>query len=101
MANRPTLDRLEEFNKDPSAFNASKLVGVPVLLAVLAQHKEPYPHELLDVCKWLHLRGHTILLQLIKHAPEEPSTIVEEDWCKVFVLNIVLACSHSHSTQFC
>lgn len=97
MANRPALNMLEEFNKAPSAFTASKLVGIPVLLAVLEQHKETYPVELLDVCQWLYQRGHSVLHKLIKHCPDEPLTMAKEDWCKVFVPNLVSSRSIQHS----
>lgn len=81
--NRPTLKILEQFIAAPSSFNASRLVGFPALLAVLTLENGQYSKDLLDMCKWIHLRGSRVLQALLVHVHEEPREMEQEDSGKV------------------
>jgi hypothetical protein len=57
LANRPALSCLANFVIQPSPLNASRLVGIPCLYEVLTHHEqrnEPYPPDLLSLCKWIY-----------------------------------------------
>jgi hypothetical protein len=88
MANRPALEELARFVEEPSTKNASRLVCIPVLYDVLKYHEpKPYPTNLLNLCAWLHKRGHDVLGQLIIHKIdsniEQLEAKTDEDWKKV------------------
>lgn len=86
--NRPALKELSRFIKDPSAVNASRLVGIPAVYDVLKYHAtDPcFPEPVLGLCRWLYKRGDTVLGQLMVHTmePIEEDNVFEElDWRKV------------------
>lgn len=89
MMTRPALVCLGTFNKEPSAKNASSLVGIPALQEVLQLHSEPYDEDLLGLCRWLHLMGQNVMTRLfhginigtMETIPED--SLVEQDWRKV------------------
>lgn len=86
---RPALRDLGRFIKDPTARNASVLVGIPSLFEVLNLKGAPYSTELLGFCAWLHGVGLQVLGMLFRGANEDArddtvdNSVVEEDWRKV------------------
>jgi hypothetical protein len=72
MANRPALQDLHDFIKDPNTINASRLVTIPALYNVL-KHEEKnggnYPSSLIALCRWIHERGKAVLSQLVHESP--------------------------------
>lgn len=86
--NRPALAELARFVETPSAINASRLVGIPAVYDVLKYHANnpTFPEPVIGLCRWLHMRGNTILQQLMVHSMEpikEGEAFEELDWRKV------------------
>jgi hypothetical protein len=80
MANRASLRILQDFNKDPTIKNASRLVTIPALYNVLtrevpvqALENGQYPEIWVLLCQWVHDRGQTVLQKLLVH--ENPPVI--------------------------
>jgi len=73
----------------PTSLNASRLVGIPCLYDALEYHKskgEGYPKHLLELCKWMCLRGQNLLKGIIVHqAPsvDELACLADNNWRKV------------------
>jgi hypothetical protein len=89
MANRPALAALSSFVSQQTAYNASLLVHIPSIYDVLQYHQnnsEPYPTELISLCKWIHERGQGVLEGLIVHQPPPVDKAIDQnnvDWHKV------------------
>jgi hypothetical protein len=83
MANRPAIHALSRFISEPTALNASHLVGIPSIYEALQYHTrrhENYPGNLIALCKWVHDRGQGVLNGLIVHsAPPIDPTARESD----------------------
>ncbi|KZP10585.1 hypothetical protein FIBSPDRAFT_757998 [Athelia psychrophila] len=88
MSNRPALKALSMFVTDPTATNASRLVGIPTLYETLRHHEinqELYPENLLRLCQWMLERGEALLRSIIKYeAPviDESASSADADWSK-------------------
>jgi hypothetical protein len=72
MANRASLQVLQDFNKDPTTKNASRLVMIPVLYNVLTRvvnrlENGEYPETWVHLCQWVHDRGQAVLGKLLVH----------------------------------
>lgn len=86
MINRPALQMLGDFVANPTPFNASRCLGIPVLLAVLNEEKTKggeYSKEILGIASWLHARATNVLQCLMKYKslPKEiPSGRKEASW---------------------
>ena len=92
LVNRPALQALSQFVREPTPFNASRLVHIPSVYDVLQYHdlrREPYPNDLVSLCKWIFDRGQAALKALISHtAPPLDRTASEMDnkWRTVIVI---------------
>jgi hypothetical protein len=78
MANRVSLRVLQDFNKDPTTKNASRLVTIPTLYNVLTHEVQGlengrYPETWVLLCQWVHDRGQAVLGKLLVH--ENPPVI--------------------------
>ena len=70
MINRPALQMLGEFVTNPTAFNASRCLGIPALLAVWNEESKKggvYSREILGIASWLHCRATEVLQCLMKY----------------------------------
>lgn len=83
MINFPSLRKLRKFLAHPCQDRASRLVGIPSLLAVLLSHKGNYPADLLEVCQFLYDRGAAVGSLLARHNTDPPATLEQEDYTKV------------------
>ncbi|EEB92608.1 hypothetical protein MPER_08857 [Moniliophthora perniciosa FA553] len=90
MVNEPALNTLQHFVDSPSERNASRLVDVPALLAVLEGEMQivgEYTPELVAVCRWMANRASEVLTALkMGQLPLLPTISCEdgvEDWQKV------------------
>lgn len=90
MANRPALEDLFTFNRDPTPYNASRLVGIPVLYNLLKEEGRRgsmVSSSVVLLCEWIYRRGQKILKLLIVHrAPSREVNMVPaaaRDWEEV------------------
>jgi hypothetical protein len=70
MTTQPALEKLKLFNEHPSEEHASALVDIPALYDLL-QYEQSVFHEysqsVLTMCRWIYMRGSTILKALTVH----------------------------------
>ena len=88
MANRSALSWLANFLIELTSTQASRLVGIPCLYDVLLYHEqkdEPYPEDVLSLCKWIYARGQVVLNALIVNntPPVDEGAGSDNDWQKV------------------
>jgi hypothetical protein len=98
MANRSALSCLSNFVINPSPVNASCLVGIPSLYEVLSYHEqknEPYPEDVLLLCKWVYARGQEVLNKLIVNAapPLDEGANISNEWQKVRIVKYIIVLS--------
>jgi hypothetical protein len=95
MANRSALSCLANFVIQPTSRNASQLVGIPSLYEVLSYHeqkKEPYPEDVISLCKWIYARGWEVLSKLMvnKVPPLDEGAKSSNDWQKVRITKYLI-----------
>ena len=89
MMNAPSLKLLRDFIQTPCYATASMLIHIPALYNVLQyelQNQAKIPSQIINICKWLWIRGETVSRQFLIHKTAESDSDFDNDainWGKV------------------